>query len=192
MKTAIPIAIPVHLVDHDPSWSVLAAQQMQRLRSLGDLVIDTQHIGSTSVPGIIAKPVVDLIALVRSLDELDLRQVDITLLGYIWHGEFGVDGRRFCTLDDRETGKRLVNLHCYQAGSEHASRQIVFRDYLRAFPDAAQAYSREKRRARDLFPDNSTLYAEEKGEFIRDAVTKALAWERRQGGLRVAGQARSV
>ncbi len=178
------LAIPVHLVGYDPEWPKLAASQIERLRTLEPTLVDAQHIGSTSVPGIIAKPVVDLVVLVRNIDELDRRRSDVEALGYGWHGEFGIEGRRFCTLDEPETGKRLVNLHCYRFDSDHARRQFIFRDYLRAFPEVAEAYSEEKRRAMALFPGNSTLYAEEKGGFIRDAVAKALLWERREGGAR--------
>lgn len=122
-----------------------------------------------------AKPVIDLMPLVSDLDAFDRRRGEVEALGYDCHGEFGVDGRRFCTLDD-EDGRRIVQLHCYQADSPHAKRQLAFRDYLRAFPEVAAAYEREKYRASALFPDNSTKYAEEKGTFIRAAEAKALAW----------------
>jgi GrpB-like predicted nucleotidyltransferase (UPF0157 family) len=167
--------IPVHLVPYDPEWPDVAARFAEKLSGLGPLVVVVHHIGSTSVPGMTAKPVIDLMPLVSDLQEFDARRSDVEALGYTWHGEFGVEGRRFCTWDD-DHGARLAQLHCYQHDSSHAKRQLAFRDYLRAFPDVAKAYEAEKFRASKLFPNNSVDYSREKGAFIRDAEAKALAW----------------
>lgn len=169
-------SIPVHLVPYDPRWPEIAARHSAALEAIPGVFSSVQHIGSTSVPGLIAKPVVDLIALSPKLDLIDTHRPEIEALGYVWHGEFGVDGRRFCTLDNPETRARVINLHCYQLGSPHPSLQLAFRDYLLAFPDAAARYAEEKRRAMALFPDNSTLYAAEKGTFIRATIERALSW----------------
>lgn len=167
--------IPVQLVVYDPEWPALATHYCNGLRVLEPLLVVVHHIGSTSVPGMAAKPVLDLMPLVGDLDGFDARRRDVEALGYAWHGEFGVEGRRFCTLDDEE-GKRIVQLHCYQDDSPHARRQLAFRDYLRAFPEVAAEYEKEKYRASALFPDNSVDYSREKGAFIRAAEAKALAW----------------
>jgi GrpB-like predicted nucleotidyltransferase (UPF0157 family) len=167
--------IPVYLVSYDPEWPGFAALQIERLRVLEPLLVVVHHIGSTSVPGMAAKPVIDLMPLVADLDAFDSRQSEVEALGYAWHGEFGVEGRRFCTMDN-DSGQRIVQLHCYQDDSPHAKRQLAFRDYLRAFPDVAAAYEAEKYRASALFPDNSVDYSREKGAFIRAAEAKALAW----------------
>lgn len=149
---------------------------MTQLRAMPGLFVSTHHIGSTSVPGLSAKPVVDLIGLVRSLNDLEQHRADMEAMGYVWHGAFGVEGRLFFTYDDPETGARVINLHCYEPDSPNAALQLAFRNYLRAFPDVATDYAAEKRRAMALFPDNSTLYAEEKGPFIRATLEKAKAW----------------
>lgn len=166
--------IPVQLVAYSADWPEEAAHYCNQLISLGLFTV-VHHIGSTSIPGMAAKPVIDLMPLVANLDAFDQRRTDIEALGYGWHGEFGVEGRRFCTLDDK-SGKRIAQLHCYQEDSPHAKRQLAFRDYLRAHPEVAADYEAEKYRASALFPDNSTKYAEEKGTFIRAAEAKALAW----------------
>jgi GrpB-like predicted nucleotidyltransferase (UPF0157 family) len=168
--------IPVQIVPYDPVWPEIAARHMTQLSAMGSLFVTTHHIGSTSVPGLSAKPVVDLIGLVDDLGELERHRTDMEALGYVWHGAFGVEGRLFFTWDDPQTGARVVNLHCYETHSANAALQLAFRNYLRAFPDVAADYSREKRRAMALFPDNSTLYAEEKGPFIRATLEKAKAW----------------
>ncbi len=166
--------IPVQLVAYDPEWPGAATRYCHELLSLG-LFLVVHHIGSTSIPAMAAKPVIDLMPLVADLSAFDGHRAEVEALGYVWHGEFGVDGRRFCTLDDA-SGKRIAQLHCYQEDSPHAKRQLAFRDYLRAHPNVAADYEAEKYRASKLFPDNSTKYAEEKGTFIRAAEAKALAW----------------
>jgi GrpB-like predicted nucleotidyltransferase (UPF0157 family) len=168
--------ITVTLVDYNPDWPDVAAFHMARLAPIGSLLLATHHIGSTSVPGLAAKPVIDLMPIVSDLAAFDTLRPTVEALGFGWHGEFGVEGRRFCTFDDPETGTRLVHLHCYQTGSLHARRQLAFRDYIRAFPDIAKAYELEKRRARDIFPDNSVEYSREKGAFIRSVEGKAASW----------------
>ena len=120
-----------------------------------------------------SKPVIDLMPIVTSIDALDARRADVAELGFGWHGEFGVDGRRFCTLNDG-AGKRLANVHFYERGSPHARRHLAFRDYLRDHPDVAADYSREKLRSQAIFPDNSVAYSGEKGAWIREIEAQAL------------------
>ena len=169
------IAIPVHIVAYDPEWPRLATEQAARLDTLRPPLLVVHHIGSTAVPGLAGKPVIDLMPVVSRIEAIDARRHELEAMGYRWHGEFGVPGRRFCTLSN-EYGERIVQLHIYETGSPDARRQLAFRNYLRAFPDVAEAYAEEKRRARDLFPYNSTDYAHEKGAFIRATEAKALAW----------------
>jgi GrpB-like predicted nucleotidyltransferase (UPF0157 family) len=169
------ISIAVHLVDYDPAWPVRAAAYSEKLKPLEPVLLAVHHIGSTAVPGLSAKPVIDLSPIVTSIAELDVHEAEVKALGFGWHREFGVEGRRFCTLDD-DNGDRLANLHFYANGSPHARRQIAFRDYLIAHPEVAADYAAEKRRARELYPDDSHAYSNEKGAWIRAVETKALAW----------------
>lgn len=169
------LAIPVHIVDYDPQWAVQANGYCARISSLGDIILSVHHVGSTAVPGLAAKPVIDIMAVVSSIADLDLRQSDVEALGLGWHGEFGVDGRRFCTLDDAG-GTRLANIHFYGADSPHPLRHIAFRDYLAAFPDIAAAYAAEKRRAATIQPKDSVAYSAEKNAWIRKVELAALDW----------------
>ena len=169
------IAIAVNLVGYNQAWPRMAAQFSAQLDVLGPVLTVVHHIGSTSVPGLTAKPVIDLMPLVSDLVELDRKQAEVEALGYGWQGEFGIDGRRYCTLADMD-GTRVAQLHFYQTNSPHARRHLAFRDYLRAFPDAAAEYVAEKHRARAIFPLNSHDYSKEKGAWIRATEVKALAW----------------
>ena len=121
------------------------------------------------------KPIIDLMPLVTDLAELDRERRRVEALGYHWHGELGISRRRYCTLSDA-AGIRIVQLHFFSADSPQVERHIAFRDYLRAHPDAASAYEKEKRRARDFHPNDSHAYTDEKDAWIRATEAKALTW----------------
>jgi GrpB-like predicted nucleotidyltransferase (UPF0157 family) len=167
--------IPVILTAYNPEWPITAATHAERLQALGPNLVAVHHIGSTSVPGLIAKPIIDLMPVVTSLTSLDEQCQYVEALGYQWHGEFGISGRRYCTLAD-EAGVRIAQLHFFKSDSPHVERHIAFRDYLRAHPGEANAYAIEKRRAQGLHPGDSHAYADEKDKWIRAAETKALIW----------------
>src|SRR5580704_11140064 len=171
--------IPVILAAYDTEWPRLAADHSRRLLALGPALVIVHHIGSTSVPGLAAKPMIDLMPVVNDLPELDRLRGRVEALGYGWHGELGIAGRRYCTLDD-PAGVRAVQLHFFQVNSPHIERHIALRDYLRAHPEIARAYENEKRRAQSLHPDDSHRYGDEKAAWIRDAEVRALDWYAQQ------------
>ncbi len=124
-----PDIIAVQLVLHRPEWADMAKAESARLKAaLGDNLITVHHVGSTSIPGIMAKPIVDLLPVVRSIDRLDAQEDAVRALGYKWHGEFGLEGRRFCTFADPKTGKRTYQLHFFADGSEATRAMLTFRD----------------------------------------------------------------
>lgn len=97
-----------------------------------------------AIPGIRAKPILDLIPVIVSLAELDKFQGRIKMLGYDWWDELGLPGRRYCTKSDPKTGHRTVQLHCNEDGSTEITRHLAFRDYLRAHPELAVEYEQVK------------------------------------------------
>jgi GrpB-like predicted nucleotidyltransferase (UPF0157 family) len=167
--------IPVELLPHDPHFAELAVQEAERLkRVLGESLLTVHHVGSTAITGIHAKPILDLMPVVVELPALDERRAEVEMLGYAWWGEFGLPGRRYCTLSDPETGKRRIQLHCYAQGSSEIDRHLAFRDYLRAHPAIAQAYDREKERCRSRHPDNSYEYNDCKNDWIKAVERETL------------------
>ena len=167
-------AIPVSLVEHDPAWTGLAARHAAELSILGSNLVTVHHLGSTSIPGLLAKPIIDLLPVVADLAALDAAMPHIEALGYECHGEYGIPGRRFCALPGQNT--RIVHLHFFEQGSEEILHNLAFREYVRAHPEIAADYAAEKRRARHLHVDNSHGYTTEKSAFVARTVLDALAW----------------
>jgi len=95
-----PEQTPVDLVPHRREWAEMARVEAARLTcAIGpEIVVGIHHIGSTSIPGIHAKPTIDLMPLVTTLREFDMREAAVRTLGYEWRGEFGIPGRRFLTM----------------------------------------------------------------------------------------------
>ena len=168
----------VTLVPHSADWAGTAKQESARLAlAIGETLVTVHHIGSTSIPAIMAKPTVDLLPIVRDLVSLDARREAVEGLGYDWCGEFGLAGRRFLRLT--AGGKRLFNVHCYEQSNPDVVRHLAFRDYLRAYPEVAKKYEAEKIRAAKLQPDDVLLYNDAKNDWIKEIEKRALAWYRR-------------
>jgi len=176
-----PPPLEVELQPHSPHWAQMAADEAARLKSaLGSVLVTVHHIGSTAIPGIKAKPIVDLMPLVTTLAALDAKQEAVRALGYKWYGEFGIPGRRYCVLVDPATGKRKFQLHCFADGDAQIARHIAFRDYLRAHPALAREYEAEKIRAACVVSHDVNAYNDEKNDWIKRVEKDALAWQARQ------------
>jgi GrpB-like predicted nucleotidyltransferase (UPF0157 family) len=164
----------VELVEHSPAWASEARASATRIAAvLGTTLVEIHHVGSTSIAGIRAKPIIDLLPVVTDLGSLDAAADGLRALGYQWRGEFGIAGRRYCTLDDPATGRRLVQLHAFAVAHPEIDRMLMFRNYLRTHPGEARAYEAEKERCRVLHPDDTMAYAEEKTVWINSCVARA-------------------
>lgn len=171
----------VEIVPYDTNWPARAGEIAATLFSvLQDNLLIVEHIGSTSIPGMAAKPVIDLIPIVHDIKTLDSQKKLITGLGYQWHGEFGIAGRRFCAFTNTE-GKRIIHLHFFQKDAANIRRHLAFRDFMRAHPAIAKAYEQEKKRAAALHPNDSLAYNEEKGAWVQQYEKEALAWYQAKG-----------
>jgi GrpB-like predicted nucleotidyltransferase (UPF0157 family) len=172
----MPPPIKVELVPHSPCWEFVAREESLRLLQLLEgTILHVHHIGSTGISGIHAKPVVDLLPVVRSVDELDAKRSVILQLGYQYWGEYGIPGRRYCSFDEPSTGRRKFQLHCFEPESPEIQRHLAFRDYLRANPTIRQEYDQEKHRCRAIHPDDSHAYSDAKSDWIAAHLPAALA-----------------
>ena len=166
----------VVVVPHDPNWRDLFADESKLIaEALGQNVVAINHIGSTSIPGIYAKPVIDILIDVTDIDEVDAKNLEMQSLGYEVMGEFGIEGRRYFRKENN-AGVRTHHIHAFETGSPQIARHLAFRDYMIAHPDKALAYSELKqtlavRNARD--PDG---YMDGKDEFIKETDRLAEQW----------------
>jgi GrpB-like predicted nucleotidyltransferase (UPF0157 family) len=160
----------VELVDHDPSWAELYEQEAARLRPIFDgLLVGIEHIGSTSVPGLCAKPIVDVLVGLRELELTDEQIAAMGELGYLFLGEHGLPGRLFF-----RKNPRTHHVHVVEHRGEHWVRQLTFRDTLRADEEERKRYDAFKRRlAAEGHPRE--VYTELKTPFIREAEARARA-----------------
>jgi len=178
-KDFTPEQRKVILVPHDPNWANQAALEAKRIREgLSIQVLAVHHIGSTAIPSIKAKPILDFVLVVQSLHELDKNDAEMEALGYEPKGERGIPGRRFFSKDTH--GKRSHHVHAFQQNNSEIERHIIFRDYLLNHPEDAAAYERLKVKLAKKFPNRSGDYTEGKSDFIYQIVEKAQRWKRQQ------------
>jgi GrpB-like predicted nucleotidyltransferase (UPF0157 family) len=164
------------LVPHRDAWAAAFEFEASAVtHALSGLSIALHHIGSTAIPGIAAKPVIDMLAVVPAVEALDARAHALTALGYEALGEFGIVGRRYFRKNSQQ-GVRTHQLHAYAAGSPDAQRHLDFRDYLRAFPAEAAAYAALKQRLAARFGSDMAAYSDAKTAFVRAAERRAAAW----------------
>jgi GrpB-like predicted nucleotidyltransferase (UPF0157 family) len=170
----------IEVVAHDPVWPGRFQEAADELATLfGDEIVAIYHIGSTAVPGLAAKPIVDLCVEVRDLARVDAFDAEMVRRGYLVRGEAGIAGRRFFVKGTEEA--RSHHVHTYQVGHAEVERHLAFRDYLIAHPAEAAHYGRVKEEAARRYPHNIEGYMEAKRDLIVDLIQKAEAWRGRQG-----------
>ena len=170
----------IEVIPHDPLWQgAFEAEAKQIAGALVENVVAIHHIGSTAIPNIYAKPVVDMLVEVKDITEVDRRSSAVELLGYEVKGEFGISGRRYFRKDDRE-GNRTHQIHAYESGSAELERHLAFRDYMIAHPEDAQSYSELKRKLAEEHSHNMNGYMDGKDGFIKEMDRRAAKWRASQ------------
>ncbi len=135
----------IELKPHHPRWKRLFSDEAYAIFDalrIDDLRL--YHIGSTSIPNIHAKPVLDILGSVRSIAFIDAEQSTLEQLGYTCKGEYGIEGRRYCVLYDESNTSAYVHLHIFEHSSPHIASHLLFRDHLRANSDSARFYENAK------------------------------------------------
>lgn len=165
----------IQVVPYDPSWPSRYRQEAALLReALGDCLVEIHHIGSTSVPGLWAKPIIDILPVVTAVEEADRRRAALEALGYEYLGEFGIPGRRYL----RKGGDhRTHQVHLFGRESrDEIRRHLAVPAYLRCHPDAARDYAQLKRRLARRFPRDIDGYCDGKDAFVKALERAALDW----------------
>jgi GrpB-like predicted nucleotidyltransferase (UPF0157 family) len=170
------MSMRVTVVPFDPRWADAFAQAQREVTLvLSSNLLQLHHIGSTAIPGIYAKPIIDMLAVVSDLEELDAQSPMMKAIGFEPMGEFGIPTRRYFRRNDSD-GTRTHQIHAFQIGSPHITRHLAFRDFLRAQPLLAIQYSELKRRLASEYPNDIEAYMDGKDAFIKETEAAALAW----------------
>ena len=162
-------AIEVH--PYDPHWPQQFAETAARVRqALGtSLIVAMEHVGSTAVPGLAAKPVIDLNLVIPSTAELPTAITGLATIGYVHEGDKGIPGRDAFRWPP---GEPRHHLYVCAAASAELRRQLLFRDYLRAHSEEARQYERLKRELAARFREDRLAYSEGKTPFIQAVLRK--------------------
>ena len=165
----------IRVAEHDPGWAAAAAAELARIgAALGPLGLRLEHIGSTAVPGLAAKPILDLMVSVADV-EAGAFVAPLERLGYLYAPS---PGFRFFALPPKRP--RTHHVHVFAVGGEHERRHLAVRDFLRAHPEDAAAYEAVKRRVALEHPQDRLAYIAGKEAHVVALEQRALAWAARR------------
>ncbi len=173
-------SLPILIADYDPRWATMYAEESSRIQTvIGEWLLGIEHVGSTSVPGLAAKPIVDMMPGLRSLDDAPPVISAMEGLGYQYIADYEdeLPERRYFV---RPPGrgyrhKRLFHVHAVETTSAFWRRHLAFRDYLRTHAETAAEYAALKRRLATEYGADRVGYTEAKTEFITGTEALALA-----------------
>lgn len=162
---------PITLAEYDPSWvSIFETLRDFVTPALADIVVKIEHVGSTAVRGLVAKPIIDMDVVVSSKSDIPVAVQSLESLGYIYEGDLGVTGREAFT-----SPVGLPTHHLYVCAVDNAElrRHLLFRDYLRSHPDDAKIYGELKRALAQRFSDDRESYTIGKSDFVNERLRLA-------------------
>ncbi|OMF24146.1 hypothetical protein BK133_23300 [Paenibacillus sp. FSL H8-0548] len=163
----------VRLSDYSENWINLFHAEAEFLKTIfKDEIVRFEHFGSTSVTGLKAKPVIDMMCIVKDINMIDSFNEKMLSLGYDVAGEWGIPARRLF----RKGGEhRTHHIHFYQSDNPHIERHLIFRDYLRSHPEEVARYSLFKENLAKRF-ENTSEYSPAKKAFVKEMEHLALVW----------------
>jgi GrpB-like predicted nucleotidyltransferase (UPF0157 family) len=174
---------PVRIVPYDGCWPEWFRRLAQPLRqALGPVALRIDHIGSTSVPQLAAKPIIDIQISVADFEPLDAYRLPLERLGYIWRFDNPERTKRYFREGPLQ---RRVHIHVRRAGSFSEQFALLFRDYVRTHPDIASQYAREKIGLAQQYSrvEDRAAYTEAKSPFIWKVMAQADQWAQQTGWL---------
>lgn len=170
------------VTDYNPLWVKKYEEESKLIKDiLADNCITTYHIGSTSVPGLAAKPIIDIMVAVRSLEKVDSVAEAFSKIGYEYLGEFGIEGRRYLRKGGDE---RTHHIHIFQMNDwNNIERHLAFRNYMRTHEKERTEYAKLKIELAQKFPYDIDGYYDGKESFVREIEKLALSefdgtWEK--------------
>lgn len=173
----------ITIVAYNPQWPVMFAELRRVLETaLGTIAVSIEHVGSTAVPGLVAKPIIDLDVVIASFARLPDAIQALGLLGYVHEGDLGIAGREAFRRQGHDvprdgTGRTWPKHHLYVCARDSAElvRHVAFRDSLRSQQEAAAAYAQLKGQLVQQFPQDREAYTQGKRGFIEAILRRAMA-----------------
>lgn len=169
----------IRIVDYDQKWPMLFDTEKARLEAaLGDVAVQIEHMGSTSVPGLAAKPIIDIDIYVREIEPMEPYREPLERLGYLFQFDPEFPDLHFFAYPEEKP--RQFHVHVAEVESQYKTRDLAVRDFLRAHPDVAADYAELKRSLTAAHPGDRDAYINGKAAFMDELITRALRWK---GGL---------
>jgi GrpB-like predicted nucleotidyltransferase (UPF0157 family) len=170
----------IHLQEYDKNWpKIYHEEKNDILKTAGKWIEGIEHVGSTSVPGLIAKPTIDICIGVTSLSQAEqdiLKPLQAVGYEYIKDLEIGIPERRYLQKLN-EKGEHLFHIHVVVINDKLWNEYIRFRDYLIANPEEAQVYASLKLELKEKFSHDRKAYTEAKSDYIATILNKAQIWD---------------
>jgi len=168
---------PYELVEYNEEWKAIFTREAINIKTaLPDIVKNIEHIGSTSIPGMIAKPQIDILVVVTDLDLVPLCYQQMESLGYVSQGrEYVGNGDEYFT-KDTEDGRRIVSVHVFQECNPHINKYIFFREYIKSHPLEMELYIKIKTDLYAKYADNYEAYDTEKDTLMTPLKQRAFEW----------------
>jgi GrpB-like predicted nucleotidyltransferase (UPF0157 family) len=165
----------IRIVEYDSEWPIAASEELGRLgEALGPVAVRLEHVGSTAVPGLPAKPILDLQLAVASIEPSAVYVDPLEDLGYLFAPD--PDWPDFHFFGKPPERPRSHHLHVCEAGSEHELRHLAVRDFLRAHGDEVARYAALKREIAARHPQDRLAYIEAKETYMTALEARAVAW----------------
>jgi GrpB-like predicted nucleotidyltransferase (UPF0157 family) len=162
---------PIKIHPYNPVWKTSYEKEVSKLATIFDgQQIAIHHIGSTSIAGMSAKPIIDILIEVDDIAAIDSSNKAMIEIGYEPKGEYGIAGRRYF---QKGGDMRTHHVHVFRHDSNQVEKYLLFRDYLRAHPEAAGRYAKLKHDLATQFPYDMDAYSAGKSDFINDVMQKA-------------------
>ena len=155
-------------------WTLLYKEESTHLyKVFRNEIIKIHHIGSTSVEGLLAKPIIDILPVVKNIVRIDDFNNAMIDIGYEPKGENGLPGRRYF---EKGGDERTHHIHFYENGNYEVERHLAFRNYLRSHPEVAKEYGDFKKELSQCFPYDIEAYINGKERLVSEIQVKAMAW----------------
>lgn len=162
----------VRLENHNPFWKILFENESKiLLDKFSDIIMEISHGGSTAIPNIPAKAIIDMLAVISSLKDVQSIRQEIESLGYTYRGEEGVSERILFTKEVGE--KQTYHLQFVEQNSNEWKNHLLIKNYYLRHPEVAEQYALLKQKLAEQFPENRKAYSKGKHDFIKSIILKA-------------------